>query len=64
MMTEEPLQQPGNKPNWRATQHRLGTREKVELLGQVILETRKLERIKRRCKPSLMSSNNWSQKAS
>jgi hypothetical protein len=45
-------------PRWREKQRSLPIGEKVALLGQVILETRKLEAIKKACKPSATSSSS------
>jgi len=44
-------------PRWREKQRSLPIGEKVALLGQTILETRKLEAIKKACKPSATSSS-------
>ncbi len=45
-------------PRWRDKQRHLPLAEKIALLGQVIQETRKLEALKKACKPSAMSSSN------
>jgi hypothetical protein len=50
-------------PNWRASQRNLSVAKKIELIGRFILETRKLEIIKKSCKLSATSSNNSSKKA-
>jgi hypothetical protein len=39
-----------DKPQWRASQRKLPIADKVELLGQTILETLELEKIKKRAK--------------
>ncbi|MCW1916147.1 hypothetical protein OJ996_21335 [Luteolibacter sp. GHJ8] len=46
-------------PRWREKQRKMPVGEKVALLGQVILETRKLEVIKKAWKQSAMSSKNY-----
>lgn len=56
-MSEPSLQSRG-MPRWREKQRSLPIGEKVALLGQTILETRKLEAIKKACKPSATSSSN------
>ena len=43
-------------PRWRERQRDLSIREKVDLIGRFIQETRQLEAIKKTCKPSVMSS--------
>jgi hypothetical protein len=53
-----PLRQ--GMPRWRQRQRDLPVAEKVELLGRFIQETRRLEGIKKSCKPSVTSSNNCS----
>lgn len=45
-------------PRWREKQRNLPVGEKVALLGQVILETRKLEAFKKACKPSATFSKD------
>ena len=54
----EPTLQSRGMPRWREKQRALPIGEKVALLGQVILETRKLEAINKACKPSATSSSN------
>jgi hypothetical protein len=44
-------------PRWREKQRSMPIREKVALIGQMILETRQLEALKKACKPSVTSSN-------
>lgn len=44
-------------PRWREKQRSLSIREKVDLIGRMIQETRRLEAIKKTCKPSVTSSN-------
>ncbi len=44
-------------PRWREKQRNMPIQEKVALIGQLILETRQLESIKKACKPSVTSSN-------
>jgi hypothetical protein len=43
---------PRGMPRWRARQQSLAIREKVNLIGRLIQETRQLEAIKKTCKPS------------
>lgn len=43
-------------PRWREKQRALSIREKVDLIGRLIQETRQLEEIKKTCKPSATSS--------
>jgi len=45
-------------PRWREKQRKMPAGEKVALLGQVILETRKLEVIKKAWKQSATSSKS------
>jgi hypothetical protein len=47
-------------PRWRERQRTLPAAEKIALIGKLILETRALERIKKSCKPSVMSSSSSS----
>lgn len=58
MFTEQPQPPPRGMPRWREKQRSLPLAEKVALIGQMIQETRKLEAIKKACKPSATSSNN------
>lgn len=44
-------------PRWREKQRNLPVGQKVELLGRIILETRRLEAVKKQWKPSATSSN-------
>jgi hypothetical protein len=44
-------------PRWREKQRNLPIREKVARIGQLILETRELEFLKKTWKPSVTSSN-------
>ena len=39
-----------DKPRWRESQRKLPIADKVELLGQIILETLELEKIKKHAK--------------
>jgi hypothetical protein len=43
-------------PRWRERQRTLPIREKVDLIGRLIQETRHLEAIKKTWKPSVTSS--------
>jgi hypothetical protein len=43
-------------PRWREKQRSMPIRDKVALIGQMILETRQLETLKKACKPSVTSS--------
>lgn len=43
-------------PRWREKQRALSIRDKVDLIGRLIQETRQLEAIKKTCKPSATSS--------
>lgn len=54
----ELLPPPANRgmPRWREKQRNLPLRDKVAVIGQLILETRQLEAIKKACKPSATSS--------
>jgi hypothetical protein len=45
-------------PRWRAKQRAMPIGEKLDLIGKFILETRRLEQLKKACKPSVTSSNN------
>jgi len=45
-------------PRWRARQRALSVAEKLEQIGRFILETRRMEQVKKACKPSVTSSNN------
>lgn len=49
-------------PRWRGKQRALPVGEKIELIGQFIQETRQLEIVKKACKLSATSSNNFSAK--
>ncbi|MGL4401570.1 MAG: hypothetical protein ACRCXD_17040 [Luteolibacter sp.] len=46
-------------PRWREKQRSLPIQEKVALIGQLILETRQLESLKKACKPSVTSSKDF-----
>ena len=58
MLAEEPQLPSRGMPRWREKQRSLPLAEKVAIIGQMIQETRKLEAIKKACKPSATSSNN------
>ena len=45
-------------PNWREKQRSLPIGEKIELIGRFIQETRKLELVKKSCKPSILFPEN------
>lgn len=47
-------------PRWRQRQRELPVAEKIALIGKLILETRGLERIKKSCRLSAISSSNSS----
>lgn len=49
---------PRGMPQWRARQRSLAIREKVELIGRLIQETRQLETIKKTWKPSVTFSRH------
>lgn len=58
-----PLSHSCGMPRWRDKQRTMAVADKIELLGRFIQETRKLERLKKSCTRSAMSSNNLSAKA-
>jgi hypothetical protein len=58
MLPEQPQLPSRGMPRWREKQRCLPLAEKVALIGQMIQETRKLETIKKACKPSATSSND------
>ena len=47
---EKAATSPRDKPRWRESQRKLPIADKVELLGQIILETLELEKIKKHAK--------------
>jgi hypothetical protein len=55
------MEQAGNlqrgMPRWRQRQREMPVAEKIQAIGRFILETRELERIKRKCRKSAISSN-------
>lgn len=55
---------PRAMPRWRAKQRALPVREKIGLLGQVIIETRHLESVKKSCKQFATPSNDCLAKGS
>jgi hypothetical protein len=59
MLAEQPQLPPRGMPRWREKQRCLPLAEKVERIGQMIQETRKLEAIKKACKPSATCSSNF-----
>jgi hypothetical protein len=58
METKPPDNRSMGMPRWRAKQRAMPIGEKLELIGKFILETRRLEQLKKACKPSVTSSNN------
>jgi hypothetical protein len=45
-------------PLWRKRQRAMPLPKKIRLIGQFVLETRRLEILKKQCKKSVMSSNS------
>lgn len=55
---------PRGMPLWRSKQRELSVKQKVELLGRFLRETREIERLKKIWNLSAISSNSFSKKVS